>query len=91
MDLAVRSVDSAKAEAVAKAYNIPYIETSAKTRQGVEDAFFTLVREIRKFVSLLILPCDILRHALLPQSPFYCFQSLSSVFSLVLLHTLLIN
>ena len=51
MDLAVRSVDSAKAEAVAKEYNIPYVETSAKTRQGVEDAFFTLVREIRKFVS----------------------------------------
>ncbi|CDS41766.1 ras gtpase [Echinococcus multilocularis] len=49
VDLAVRSVDSTKAEAVAKAYNIPYIETSAKTRQGVEDAFFTLVREIRKF------------------------------------------
>lgn len=49
VDLAVRSVDSTKAEAVAKEYNIPYIETSAKTRQGVEDAFFTLVREIRKF------------------------------------------
>ncbi len=52
MDLAVRSVDSANAEAAAKDFNIPYIETSAKTRQGVEDAFFTLVREIRKFVSL---------------------------------------
>ncbi|KAM7537961.1 hypothetical protein Aperf_G00000077769 [Anoplocephala perfoliata] len=49
VDLSVRSVDTAKAEAVAKEYNIPYIETSAKTRQGVEDAFFTLVREIRKF------------------------------------------
>uniref|UniRef100_A0A5K3EL74 Zeta_toxin domain-containing protein n=1 Tax=Mesocestoides corti TaxID=53468 RepID=A0A5K3EL74_MESCO len=51
LDLAVRSVDSSKAESVAKEYNIPYIETSAKTRQGVEDAFFTLVREIRKFIS----------------------------------------
>ena len=24
---------------------IPYVETSAKTKQGVEEAFFTLVRE----------------------------------------------
>ncbi|EUB58966.1 GTPase HRas [Echinococcus granulosus] len=55
VDLAVRSVDSTKAEAVAKEYNIPYIETSAKTRQGVEDAFFTLVREIRKFEKVQLL------------------------------------
>jgi len=33
---------------VAKQYGIPYIETSAKTRMGVDDAFYTLVREIRK-------------------------------------------
>ncbi|VUZ57190.1 unnamed protein product [Hymenolepis diminuta] len=49
VDLSVRTVETAKAEAVAKEYNIPYVETSAKTRQGVEEAFFTLVREIRKF------------------------------------------
>ena len=35
----------------ATSYGIPFIETSAKTRQGVEDAFYTLVREIRRDVS----------------------------------------
>ncbi|VDP07523.1 unnamed protein product [Soboliphyme baturini] len=33
----------------AKSYGIPFIETSAKTRMGVDDAFYTLVREIRKY------------------------------------------
>lgn len=33
---------------VAKQYEIPFVETSAKTRMGVDDAFYTLVREIRK-------------------------------------------
>ena len=33
-------------------YGIPFIETSAKTRMGVDDAFYTLVREIRKDVSV---------------------------------------
>ena len=33
---------------VAESYAIPFVETSAKTRQGVDDAFYTLVREIRK-------------------------------------------
>ena len=32
-------------------YAIPFVETSAKTRMGVDDAFYTLVREIRKHVS----------------------------------------
>ncbi|CAL1278529.1 unnamed protein product [Larinioides sclopetarius] len=36
---------------LAKSYGIPFIETSAKTRMGVDDAFYTLVREIRKDVS----------------------------------------
>uniref|UniRef100_A0A0X3NIZ3 small monomeric GTPase n=1 Tax=Schistocephalus solidus TaxID=70667 RepID=A0A0X3NIZ3_SCHSO len=49
VDLQVRTVDAKNAQSVAREYGIPYIETSAKTRQGVEDAFFTLVREIRKF------------------------------------------
>merc|ERR1712179_45192 len=29
-------------------YGIPFVETSAKTRMGVDEAFYTLVREIRK-------------------------------------------
>ena len=33
---------------IAKQYGIPFVETSAKTRMGVDDAFYTLVREIRK-------------------------------------------
>ncbi|KAJ8298711.1 hypothetical protein KUTeg_022771 [Tegillarca granosa] len=37
------------ARVVADSYNIPYVETSAKTRQGVDDAFHKLVREIRKY------------------------------------------
>ena len=36
---------------LATSYGIPFIETSTKTRQGVEDAFYTLVREIRRDVS----------------------------------------
>lgn len=47
-DLPIRAVDIAGANEVAKNYGIPFIETSAKTRMGVDDAFYTLVREIRK-------------------------------------------
>ena len=52
VDLPTRTVDAKQAKPVADSYNIPYVETSAKTRQGVDDAFYTLVREIRKYVSL---------------------------------------
>lgn len=54
VDLQTRTVESKQAKQVADSYNIPYVETSAKTRQGVDDAFYTLVREIRKFVSTSI-------------------------------------
>ncbi|KAF7495709.1 GTPase -like protein [Sarcoptes scabiei] len=47
-DLSYRAVDMFGANEVAKNYGIPFIETSAKTRMGVDDAFYTLVREIRK-------------------------------------------
>ncbi|ROT64798.1 Ras-like protein [Penaeus vannamei] len=47
-DLQVRAMDMQQAREVAKNYDIPFIETSAKTRMGVDDAFYTLVREIRK-------------------------------------------
>ena len=50
-DLPTRNVEGAQAKEVAKNYRIPFIETSAKTRMGVDDAFYTLVREIRKDVS----------------------------------------
>ncbi|XP_067863381.1 GTPase NRas [Heptranchias perlo] len=48
-DLPARSVDTKQAQELARSYGIPFIETSAKTRQGVEDAFYTLVREIRQY------------------------------------------
>ncbi|XP_018907648.2 ras-like protein [Bemisia tabaci] len=47
-DLPTRAVDSPVALKVAEQYGVPFIETSAKTRQGVDEAFYTLVREIRK-------------------------------------------
>jgi GTPase KRas protein len=47
-DLPTRAVDMRAANEVAKNYGIPFVETSAKTRMGVDDAFYTLVREIRK-------------------------------------------
>ncbi|GAV09853.1 hypothetical protein RvY_19326 [Ramazzottius varieornatus] len=47
-DLQSRTVDPKHvADIAAKRYGVPYVETSAKTRAGVEDAFFQLVREIR--------------------------------------------
>lgn len=47
-DLPKREVSSQDARDMARACGIPIVETSAKTRQGVEEAFFTLVREIRR-------------------------------------------
>jgi GTPase KRas protein len=49
VDLPSRMVETKQARTKAESYTIPYIETSAKTRQGVDDAFYTLVREIRKY------------------------------------------
>ncbi|XP_063956832.1 GTPase KRas-like [Lytechinus pictus] len=48
IDLPNWAVNTKQGMTLAKSYGIPYIETSAKTRQGVDDAFYTLVREIRK-------------------------------------------
>ena len=53
VDLPSRTVETKQGRMKADSYNIPFIETSAKTRQGVDDAFYTLVREIRRYVSLL--------------------------------------
>lgn len=47
-DLAQRAVESRAVNEASRAYGIPFVETSAKTRMGVDDAFYTLVREIRK-------------------------------------------
>lgn len=50
-DLQTRSVRMTEARELARSYQIPFVETSAKTRMGVDEAFYTLVREIRKDVS----------------------------------------
>jgi GTPase KRas protein len=42
-----------QAQEVAKQYMIPFVATSAKTRLCVDDAFYILVREIRKDVGVL--------------------------------------
>lgn len=52
-DLQTKMVQMQTAKDVARSYGVPYVETSAKTRQGVDDAFYTLVREIRKDVRFL--------------------------------------
>jgi GTPase SAR1 family protein len=54
-DLPTRTVELTQAQEVAKQYMIPFVETSAKTRLGVDDAFYTLVREIRKDVSIVVM------------------------------------
>ena len=51
IDLPRREVDTKLAQGYARNHRMPFIETSAKTRQGVDDAFYTLVREIRHWVS----------------------------------------
>jgi len=47
-DLQTRTVRMSEAREVARQYGVPFVETSAKTRMGVDEAFYTLVREIRK-------------------------------------------
>jgi GTPase KRas protein len=44
-----REVSTVEGRELAKSFNAPFAETSAKLRINVEDAFFQLVREIRKW------------------------------------------
>ena len=62
-DLQTRTVRMSEAREVAKQCGIPFVETSAKTRMGVDEAFYTLVREIRKDVSGFFLELVILGNA----------------------------
>lgn len=48
IDIPQRAVSSEKVSEKSKQFGVPCIETSAKLRTGVDDSFYTLVREIRK-------------------------------------------
>nr|CAD56890.1 LET-60 RAS, short isoform [Meloidogyne artiellia] len=48
-DLQQRAVDQRSIQELARSFGIPFIDTSAKTRKHVDEAFHALVREIRKF------------------------------------------
>jgi len=47
-DLSNRAVEARSVLDAARSYGMPSVDTSAKTRLGVDEAFHTLVREIRK-------------------------------------------
>lgn len=47
-DLPTRAISTKQIQEMVRTFGIPYIVTSAKTRFGVDEAFHTLVREIRK-------------------------------------------
>lgn len=40
------AVNMTQAREVARQYGVPFVETSAKTRMGVDDAFYTLVSNV---------------------------------------------
>lgn len=49
VDLAhLRKVDASEGQRLAEEWNCPYIETSAKTRQNVDEVYCTLMRQIVK-------------------------------------------
>ncbi len=43
-----RQITSAEGRDLAKCFHCPFFESSAKTRVNIDEAFFELVREIRK-------------------------------------------
>jgi Ras-related protein Rab-8A len=46
-----RSIEKFRGEELAKEYNIQFFETSAKSNQNIEEAFFYIAREIKKVFS----------------------------------------
>lgn len=44
-----RAVTTQEGKDLASSFKIPFMETSAKTRLNVEESFFELVREVRKY------------------------------------------
>jgi GTPase KRas protein len=44
-----RQVSKEEGEALAKGFGCPFLETSAKSRRNVDEAFYEVVREIRRY------------------------------------------
>jgi GTPase KRas len=44
-----RQVTTSEGQDLAKSFGCPFFETSAKTRKNVDDTFYQLVREVRKY------------------------------------------
>ena len=44
----LRSVSQQEAQELAREYNMPFVETSAKTASNVEEAFLTMTKEIKE-------------------------------------------
>eukprot|EP01121_Diplochlamys_sp_Union-15-3_P016844 TRINITY_DN580_c0_g1_i1.p1 TRINITY_DN580_c0_g1~~TRINITY_DN580_c0_g1_i1.p1 ORF type:complete len:200 (-),score=24.47 TRINITY_DN580_c0_g1_i1:83-682(-) len=49
---AQREVSTLEGQELAKSYGCPFVESSAKTRVRVDDCFFELVKEVRRFESI---------------------------------------
>jgi len=62
-----RKVERSEADFMARSWKVGYVETSAKTRENVDKAFFDLLRLIRdsKLVKMKLSPTDI--HPLVSQ------------------------
>lgn len=52
------AVNMTQAREVARQYGIPFVETSAKTRMGVDDAFYTLVNTMIILIKKFIISTD---------------------------------
>lgn len=50
------AVNMTQAREVARQYGVPFVETSAKTRMGVDDAFYTLVsKQMFRLISQILI------------------------------------
>lgn len=53
-----REVPTAEGKTLAEKFNVPFFETSAKTRQNVDEVFFELVRLVKKYKTETVEPDD---------------------------------